>query len=74
MDKGDQPRPPGDFQRLCPDFPVSRWTYCGVRGIQPRLPGGHIVEHAGFEPASWTFPVGFKSSRNQDVPLGGGRL
>ena len=36
-----------------------------------RCPGGHIVEHAGFEPASWLFPMGVKANRNQNVPLGG---
>ena len=29
------------------------------------------MEHAGFEPASWLFPMGVKANRNQNVPLGG---
>ena len=35
-----------------------------------RCPGGHIVEHAGFEPASWTFPLGVKSNRHQKCAPG----
>lgn len=27
------------------------------------------MEHAGFEPASWLFPMGVKANRNQNVPL-----
>ena len=34
-----------------------------------RCPDGHVVEHAGFEPASWLFPMGVKANRNQNVPL-----
>ena len=30
-----------------------------------------MMEHAGFEPASWLFPMGVKANRNQNVPLGG---
>ena len=33
-----------------------------------RCPGGHIVEHAGFEPASWLFPMGVKANRNLMCP------